>query len=188
MYDAWGFVPSYFVCINELVLEQFANDIAILPMPKFLNYNRRAIFREAAADDSMMFMRIGLNIKDYFSGDVTRTLASGGTVTYACLQLAYFMGFNEVILIGLDHNFVEKGTPNKTEVRTSENDESHCHPNYFPKGVKWELPDLYRSELAYATARQAYEADGRKIIDATIGGKCNVFNKMPFKDYLSSPL
>lgn len=180
LYEQWGFVPSYYVCINELVLEQFAEDIARLPMPRFVNFNRRHLFAGMEEDDGQMYLRLGLNLQDRFSGDVTQPISSGGTVTFACLQLAYFMGFKEVVLIGLDHNFVEKGVPNTTEIRHSERDESHCHPDYFPKGIKWQLPDLYRSELAYALARQAFERDGRRILDATVDGKCNVFPKVDF--------
>ena len=90
------------------------------------------------------------------------------------------MGFKEVILVGLDHNFVEKGRPNKTEVRAADVDESHCHPDYFTKGVKWQLPDLLRSEKAYSIAREAFESDGRRILDATVGGKCEIFDKVEF--------
>lgn len=180
LYKQWGFLPSYYVCINELVLEQFANDIAQLKMPKFLNHNRRNLFESSVADESMMFMRFGFGLVDSFGGDVTESLSSGGTVTYASLQLAYFMGFNEVVLVGLDHDFVEKGVPNTTEVRKSDKDESHCHPDYFPKGIKWQLPDLYRSELAYAMAREAFEKNGRRILDATVGGKCTIFEKADF--------
>jgi hypothetical protein len=90
------------------------------------------------------------------------------------------MGFDEVILIGVDHNFADKGTPNKTEVRTQERDDNHFHPDYFPKGARWQLPDLVRSELAYALARQAFEQDGRRILDATADGKCPVFEKAHF--------
>lgn len=179
LYDQWGFTPSYYVCGNELVLEQFAGDISRLPMPRFVNYNRRHLF--SGVDDSrMMYLRLGLNLRDEFCGDVTQTISSGGTVTFVCLELAYFMGFKEVILIGLDHSFMEKGIPNATEVRQSDRDESHCHPDYFPKGMKWQLPDLYRSELAYALARQAFERDGRRVVDATVGGKCDVFPKADF--------
>jgi hypothetical protein len=180
LYEQWGFVPSYYVCINELVLEQFSGDIARLPMPKFVNFNRRQLFPDSGYDEDPMYLRLGLNLQDRFSGDVTQPISSGGTVTFACLQLAYFMGFSEVVLIGLDHNFVEKGIPNTTEVRKLEADENHCHPDYFPKGIKWQLPDLYRSELAYAMAREAFERDGRRVLDATVGGKCKVFPKVDF--------
>jgi hypothetical protein len=180
LYKEWGFTPKYYVCINELVLEQFAEDIASLQMPKFLNFNRRHLFKIITDNKSTMFLRVGLNLADRFTGDVTRTISSGGTVTYACLELAYFMGYSEVVLIGLDHSFVEKGTPSKTVVRSEEKDESHCHPDYFPKGIKWQLPDLHRSEIAYSLAREAFEKDGRRIYDATLGGKCQVFEKVPF--------
>lgn len=40
------------------------------------------------------------------------------------------------------------------------------------------MPDLDRSEEAYGAAKRAFEADGRKIYDATIGGKLEVFEKI----------
>ena len=185
LYPQWGFTPSYYVCINELVLEQFADDISRLEMPRFVNFNRRHCF--AGKRDEPMYLRVGLGLQDRFCGDVTGTMSSGGTVTFASLQLAYFMGFKEVVLVGLDHSFVEKGVPNSTEVRQQARDESHCHPDYFPQGIKWQLPDLYRSELAYATARRAFEADGRRIIDATVNGNCAVFEKVDFSQFLQAP-
>lgn len=177
LFDEWGFKTTYLACINELVLDQFYEDIRKLNQPKFLNWNRRRLF---LTDSNSVFIKLGLSLKDTFAQDLTNEISSGGTVTFAALQLAYYMGFKEVIMIGLDHNFVEKGRPNKTEIRHSDKDESHCHPNYFPKGIKWQLPDLLRSEQAYALARKAYEEDGRVILDATVGGKCDIFEKVDF--------
>jgi hypothetical protein len=119
-------------------------------------------------------------IKDSFQYDLTQPMVFGGTVTYVALQIAYFMGFRKVILIGLDHNYVDKGIPNRTETRSVDVDQSHFHSQYFPKGSKWQLPDLLRSELDFEIARKAYEKDGREIVDATIGGKCQIFNKVDF--------
>jgi len=178
LFEKMLFSPTYYVCINELVLEQFSTEIQSLDMPKFLNWNRRNYFR--SEDENTMFLRVGMGLSDSFEGDSNNVLSSGGTVTYASLQLAYYMGFDEVILIGVDHNYVEKGRPNKTEIRSEERDESHFHPDYFAKGIKWQLPDLLRSELAYALARKSFEKQGRRVIDATVGGKCEVFEKKNF--------
>lgn len=179
LFDQMQFIPTYYVSVNELVLEQFAKDIISLPMPKFLNWNCRAHFD--AADSETSFLRLTLSVMDGFAADITQSLYSGGTVTYVALQLAYAMGFSEVILIGVDHSFTEKGIPNKVETRQSETDVNHFHPDYFPKGSKWQLPDLKRSELAYELARQTFEQDGRKIFDATLKGKCPVFEKVDFR-------
>ena len=166
-----------------MVLGQFAKDINMLRMPKFLNYSCKRFFESSVDDNSLLFLRLGLHFQDYFSTDITHVLSGGGTVTFTCLQLAYFMGFSEVVLIGLDHSFVEKGIPNKKVIRNEEKDDSHCHPDYFPKGIKWQLPDLYRSEIAYSLAKETFERDGRKIVDATIEGKCNIFTKVAYKEY-----
>lgn len=171
-----NFYTTYFATVNELVIEQFANDISKLKCHKFVNWKQRSIFSNQS---EMGYFFVSQALNDGFSKDITNGVFSGGTITYVSLQLAYFMGFSEVIIIGLDHSFENKGTPNKTEVRTGE-DKNHFHPDYFPKGMKWQLPDLYRSELAYAKARQVFEKDGRRILDATVGGKCNVFEKVGY--------
>ena len=81
----------------------------------------------------------------------------------------------------------EKGRPSRTDVRTGP-DKNHFHPDYWPEGSKWQLPDLYRTDLAYANARRAFEANGRRIIDATVGGQCDIFPKVGFQEVLGSPV
>lgn len=178
-FDTIPFKPTYYVCVNELVLEQFAEEIRVLEMPKFLNWNRRGYFN--LEEVSTNFVRLTLSINDGFTTDFRRPLFGGGTVTYVALQIAYLMGFSEVVLIGVDHSFTDKGIPNKVETRQAETDPNHFHPNYFPKGVKWQLPDLRRSELAYELARRVFEQNGRKILDATVNGKCPIFEKVEFR-------
>jgi len=163
--------------MNELVLEQFSTDIDRLKIPKFLNWNKRHLFHSNA---DTFYFRSRFALSDGFSTDATRYIHSGGTVTYAALQIIYFLGFRKVIIIGLDHYYKEKGAPGKTEVRKSHKDESHFHQDYFPQGFKWQLPDLRRSELAFNQARLAFEKDGRVIIDATVDGQCSVFEKADF--------
>lgn len=184
LFEQMGFTPTYFVCINELVLEQFGAEISRLPMPKFLNWNRRGLFERT--DPSLAYVRLRLGLRDGFGEDLRRPIFSGGTVTYAALQVAYFMGFHEVILIGVDHAYRERGVPNAVAVRQQPQDADHFHPEYFPKGSRWQPPDLLRSELAYGLARRVYERQGRRILDATVGGRCPVFERTDFTAIVQS--
>lgn len=179
IYNKLGFKPTYHFVINDLVLEQFAEELSNVPSIKFFNWSKLNLF---SGTENMNFVRLKIGFNDKFSTEPSQGIWSGGTVTYAALQMIYYMGFTEVYIIGLDHNFNEQGRPNKTEIRTQEKDESHFHPNYFPKGIKWQLPDLYRSELAYAIARENFEKEGRIILDATENGKCEVFDKISFDE------
>lgn len=184
LFEKINFLPSYYVCVNELVLKQFANEIRALPMPKFLNWNCRHIF--ARSDPTTHFVKMKLGLADKMQGDATKPIYGGGTVTFAALQLAFFMGFETVILIGVDHRFVDRGVPNQITLRISARDENHFHPNYFPPGSKWQLPDLRRSEIAYAIARTEFEKNGRRILDSTVDGQCQVFEKVEFTSLFHS--
>jgi hypothetical protein len=183
LFDEISFQPSYYVCVNDLVLEQFAHEIDQLTMPKFMNWQKKHLFSQKKNN---VFIKTSLNLTDYFCEDLLKPICSGGTVTYVALQIAYYMGFQEVILIGVDHNFVDKGIPNEIQKRQSEQDLNHFHPEYFPKGIKWQLPDLRRSELAYSLAKDAYEKVNRRIYDATLGGHCQVFSKVDFQSLFST--
>jgi hypothetical protein len=180
-FEEWGFTPTYFVATARHVLEQFSEDIGKLLMPKFISYDQIHLYREF---DNVFFIRLPPRLNDYFSTDIHKSVSSGGTVTYATLQLAFFMGFKKVIIVGMDHRFSAQGKATKTEIRRDEFDKDHFHPNYFPMGVKWELPDLVRSELAYQLAREHYEDNNREIIDCTSNGACTIFKKDDLRNVL----
>lgn len=175
-----GFMTTYYLALNELVIEQYSSDIGQLRTAKFINWNRRGYF--AGKNSPPFFLRTRLNLRDDFQADITFPISSGGTVTFAALQVAFFMGFHQVIIVGLDHRFSAQGTPNAVVERTGA-DTNHFDPNYFPEGSRWQLPDLRRSELAYEKARKAYAAEGRQILDATTGGACRVFSKVNYQEF-----
>jgi predicted acylesterase/phospholipase RssA len=115
-----------------------------------------------------------------FSRDVRGRVWEGATVTNVALQLAFHMGFQQVILLGVDHNFTTQGPANATVMSTGD-DPNHFSPAYFGKGFRWQLPDLETSEIGYRMAKQAYESAGRQVIDATIGGKLTIFPKADYE-------
>ncbi|PWH16903.1 MAG: hypothetical protein DDG59_08665 [Anaerolineae bacterium] len=176
-FDSIGFSTTYYVAVNDLVIEQCLADILALPMPKFLSWRSRRFFT-SPPDEQTIFLHTTYS-GPKFATDVRGRLWEGATVTYVALQLAFFMGFQQVILIGVDHNFSTQGKPNTTVVSQGE-DRDHFHANYFGKGFRWQLPDLETSERAYRMAKEAFERAGRQVLDATIGGKLQVFPKVNF--------
>lgn len=177
LFPELGFTTTYFISINDLVIEQCADEIAALPIPKFIAWHSNRHFQRMPED--MIFLYTTYT-GPKFAYDMTRRIWEGATVTNVALQLAFYMGFQQVILIGVDHNFTSKGEANKTVVSNGD-DPNHFDPRYFGKGFRWQLPDLETSEMAYRMARQAYERAGRQVLDATIGGKLTVFPKVPYE-------
>jgi hypothetical protein len=176
-----GFETTYYVSMNDLVIEQCADDFRKLPMPKFFSWRGA---RWITPDDRTQFIYTSYTGPG-FSKDITGRVWESATVTYVALQLAYYMGFSTVVLIGVDHNFVTQGAPNQTVVSQGD-DPNHFNTAYFGKGFRWQLPDLETSEVGYRMARDAFAADGRQVLDATVGGKLQVFPKVDYTSLFGS--
>lgn len=170
------FATTYYVAINTLVIEQCAQDIRALPLPKFVTWRGRKWMSGAK---NTFFLDTDYTMPATFSKDVSGRIFEGSTVTYVAMQIAFHMGFEEVILIGVDHSFTTKGPPNVTVVSDGD-DPDHFSGSYFGKGFRWQLPDLEASERAYQMAESAFRKSGRAILDATIGGKLTVFEKADY--------
>ena len=171
-----GFTTSYFLSVNSLVVEQCAEDIRRLPIPKFLSWRSRGLIQPTP--DTIFLHTTYAGAK--FAADARGRLWEGATVTYVAMQLAFHMGFEQVILIGVDHSFTTQGVPNTTVVSQGD-DPNHFHANYFGKGFRWQLPDLETSEQAYRMAALAYHQAGRQVLDATVGGRLTVFPKVDYE-------
>ncbi len=179
MFSQLGFQTSCLVSVNDLVIEQSLQEIGALTMPKFLSWRSRRFFAPSSVTPFLPTFLYTTYESPKFARDARGRMWEGATVTYVALQLAYHMGFQQVILIGVDHNFASKGEANKTVVSQGD-DPNHFSPGYFGKGFRWQLPDLDMSEVGYRMARAAYERAGREVLDATIGGKLTVFPKVDY--------
>lgn len=178
LFDKVDLDLNYLIAVNKLIIEQSADVYQDLPMTLFLNYkNARKIITKK---DNIYFIYTGA--KSAFKPDITRRICEGATVTYVALQIAYYMGFKNVFLIGVDHHFKVHGKPYEKQFIHGE-DINHFDPNYFGNQV-WQLPNLKASEFAYDLAKHFYLRDGRRIYDATVNGKLNIFPKIPFKEAL----
>lgn len=175
LFDRIGGPTTYLVAVNRLVVEQFGAEIVAAGPTTFVAWRSR---KHVPAAGNVVFVRRAPSFT--FSPDVAESGAwEGATVTFVAMQLAFHMGFSEVVLIGVDHSFTTPGRPNQL-VTSRGDDPNHFDPNYFGKGVRWELPDLELSERAYRLARDRFAAAGRTVIDATVGGKLTVFPKADY--------
>jgi hypothetical protein len=176
LFPQLGFSTTYLVSVNDLVLEQCAAEMKTLSLPKYLTWRSRHWFHD---DSKVTYLDTDFTGLENFCPKLTRRIFEGFTVTYVALQLAFHMGFSEVILVGVDHNFVTQGPANQAIVSQGD-DPNHFAPDYFGKGFKWQLPDLAGSERAYSLAREAYLNAGRHVLDATINGKLTIFPKVDY--------
>ena len=109
------------------------------------------------------------NINTKYSENSAKVVFDGFTITYSMIQIATYMGFKKIYLLGCDTNY------NGTKTHFDGNKDT------IPKGID----KFYDSAIeAYTSARRFAEENGIVIINCTRGGKLEVFQRMPLEKVL----
>ena len=174
-----GFTPTYYVAVNPLIIQQFSDDINRMVCTKFIDSQHKLLIKDCYPLRSTP--------EKIFSVDPRQGIYEGYTVTYTCLQLAYFMGFTTAVLVGVRHEYIQEGRPNSIQEATGP-DLNHFAADYFTDGHVWHLADIERSTEAYRLAQGAYARAGRRIFNLTPGTKLDVFRKSDIKLWMPSPV
>ena len=100
------------------------------------------------------------------------------------LQLAHYMGFKEVFLIGMDFDYIipESAIIDGANITSTEDDPNHFDPSYFGAGKKWHDPKLHNVLKSYQHIQRVYLEDNRRIYNATKGGKLEVFPRVMYEE------
>lgn len=191
--DEMGFRPFFYVVEDQHVIRDNKARISEFVTRengiKFLPSRFRPLFLNSKGETFYLNMNRGFydDLSSYyetprFSVDVSSNIYCGQSVTIVNLQLAYYLGFETVYMIGMDFNY---SLPKSTIVDghtylSTEDDVNHFHPDYFGKGKKWHDPKLDNVLKCYKLCKLMYELDNRKIINATPGGNLNIFDRVAF--------
>ena len=170
-----GFTPNYLACIDEKSqINQFHEEFNKLEIPCFFNFKLRNKFSKLSNQNFILG-----KFSQSFAKGISKAYGNGKSVTYTAIQLAFYMGFKEVYIIGKDHSYntVQKAG---TGIKSDGNEDNHFIKGYYKKGQNWDAPDLTGEEHAYKIAREKFEKNNRKIFDATVDGKLQVFDKIDF--------
>jgi hypothetical protein len=145
-----GFQPRYYVCVDNDILTHHADEILLLVK------NARIAFLSALVPlpfDWDKLPNIQLVAKDEQSFKAEQFM-SGMTSAYVALKCAYYLGFEEVHLYGVDHSPAWE----------------HYRPDYRI-GKKTNYMHMSIMEFHYQLAMNIYSRAGRRIINHSQSSK-----------------
>lgn len=179
-----GFRPTFYVIEDSHVASDHLERIRDYDVDRKFIPSQYSPFY-AAAPGALFYP---LDVRDLragrhgFSLDCADRVCSGGSVTYVCLQLAAYMGFSEVYLIGVDFRYRKPaGVKVRGDTWTSTGpDPNHFSPDYFGPGRKWHDPRLDRAAASFRLARRRFDELGCTVKNATAGGRLEIFERVDY--------
>ena len=178
--------PTYYINQDYPLLKKYVNEInELTPRAVFLPVDVKPSYGQNPLANFFV-----LRHKEFYPGDAEFSenlhhyMGQGFTVTYGAIQMARYMGFSEVYLLGIDHNYsisqdehgnliVNQGVKDYFQGSTASN-------------IGINLPRVVETTRAYMTARKY--ADRQKdftVYNATRGGKLEAFQRVKLEDVLA---
>lgn len=119
-----------------------------------------------------------------FSTEADRYVHVGGSSVFVAMQLAYLFGIRELVTYGMDYSF------NQTPVFDPRYPMPVCFDegNHFIQGYRsekpWCPPNWRDISFGFLKARTVFDSQGGRILNATRGGKLEIFERAVLEDLL----
>lgn len=188
-FDQTDWRPDFYACTDELVFLQNWEDILKeIHCVKFFShvFRRDFSYQKWKKENCLIIRYRGTHHAIKFPEDVIR-MASGGSVTFVLIALAWMMGFKTIYLIGCDHTYKFYETI-KEKVNVTETTEvvqgDYFVKDYMKVGEKMSVGDMDRVEKGYMVAKEHIEKNNGHIYNATRGGVLEVFERKDLDEIL----
>lgn len=176
LYGKTNWRPTYYVSQDLNVIESFYKDLPFVIGESETCFLVDKGFYSSDVRNAENVCRFLLRIyvnddKEFdFSADIGKEVFEGYTVTYSMLQLAAYMGIEEIYLLGIDNNCVSNA---------DKNDHAEGIAQFDLENVN--KPRIRESDRAFMYAKEFSNRNGFKIYNATRGGKLEVFDRVEFE-------
>lgn len=171
--------PSFYTVVDETYQYSLVNAINKIPADiKFFRKNSYCATRKIKGN-VIWFNANGdraLLDNPKFSDDIENVVYTIATVTYVMIEIAAYMGFHELYIIGCDNSYgLEKKKDGTIVNNRTESYFAGSNPDDKKLvGSTWEM------NIAYEYARKYADTHGIKIYNATRGGHLEAFERVNF--------
>lgn len=178
MFENTDWRPTYYMSQDEKMLGNCVQQVNDMDLDyKFIPIFHK-YYHNININNAYYFnLKTNANGDTFFSEDIAESIGASTTVTCSAIQMAVYMGFKKIYLIGIDHNFATY-TNDKGEMIHDDSIRDYFSDEYFNDKAQLYTPNLDASTRAYIVMREYCDSHGIDIYNATRGGKLEVFKRV----------
>jgi hypothetical protein len=192
MLERLDFIPKYYSCIDDRVLSTISEEI--IELSNKVEYMFLPLIHPSSGTNIYKVFKKVKNaywlILNKFSYSLDLPyIGINKSVTNCSLQIAAYLGFTEIYLLGVDMNYEDHKSVKKENRRdwtsNKDDDPNHFDPRYFGKGTQYHHPRLDETFQKWEEAKVFFEKNGVKIFNSTVGGKLETFERVDLNDVIN---
>ena len=177
--------PSYHVVADKRIAGEVAPYMQEIECPKFVE---EWASEPLSAIPGLLVLRPHPERAIKFSNNLLSGTVGGATVLFTALQVAYYLGFSRVVLLGLDFSYaglVPTGEISPSgEVLVTSSIANHFVKDYSSANRVASAPRYEEQRAAFAAAYDAYNKAGRILVNASRQTALDVIPRARLEDFL----
>lgn len=195
LFDRISWRPKFYVAVDKRVVPDNADEINALSyqLPATLFFFPVSfVYKNTLHSSENVCWYNEVNLSEdnlpysMFSVNAADMVYSVRSVTVAMLQLAVYLGFNQIYLIGCDTSYTVPKTikyenGNSELLISRSEDHNHFDSSYFGEGKKWHEPHVDRMIFHYEQSKKVCDELGVNVYNATVGGNLEVFPRVDYR-------
>lgn len=176
--------PSFYISQDEKMLAGCVKQVCKMEVPVKLIPVQIKWWNDIEIQGASYFNIVGQQTSDpdafLFSDDISCQIYNSSTGMYTAAQLAAYMGFSEIYLIGVDHHF-RISRNDRGEILVDNTVKDYFTDKYNEDKEHLYIPNTEHSTLTYLAMDRHCKSRGIKVMNATRGGKLEVFPRVEFE-------
>lgn len=186
MFDNTGWRPTYYISQDEKTLKNCVKQVNEMELkykfiPLFIHY-----YHDVTIDGAYYFHLIRQTGKfPTMAEDISCGIGDSTTVAVTAAQMAVYMGFQKIFLIGVDHSFSTYKN-DKGEIIHDNLAMDYFTSEYNKDKAELYMPNLDASTRAFISMKAFCDKKGIEVVNATRGGKLEVFPRADFDEILNN--
>ena len=190
LFDKTEWRPNWYMVVDKVIISQmFSWNKQIFDGIESFVYDREFVEKNRDSMNVHYFTHGGKysifpekQCFDKPSEDVSCYFSRSQTIATSMIELAMYLGFTDIYLLGFDHSFpIEKTSDGKCK---RDNNVNHHFAGY--KGKVWNVAYIDAISKAYEQISKYIENRNVRIVNCTRGGHLEIFSRAKLEDIVGN--
>ncbi|WP_019153830.1 6-hydroxymethylpterin diphosphokinase MptE-like protein [Robertmurraya massiliosenegalensis] len=192
-YENTEWRPTYYFLLDDLMAKSTIEALYSMEEPIFFSSRIEQILDKTQLKSQNVHWIEPIESRELevenqiFSEELSYYYSEGSTVMYLMIQMAVYMGFEEIYFLGLDFSYnksKEDLVYGGFKILEYEGKAEHFHPKYREKGEQFYSPNVQKIYAGYSKALRVLKEKNIKVANCSRSTELDIFPRIKLEEII----